>query len=157
MTVFDLPKLYTCFNACALLHIILALILVKKGRIQAHIVCMSVALLFSAAFLGCYLYYHYAAGHVQFAGTGLSRPIYFFILITHIPLAVVNVGLIIMTVIPALRARFDRHKKMAKWTVPVWLYVSFTGIIIYLMCYEWYGPPIRKNAPQIPEAAQAAK
>lgn len=143
MTVYDLPKLYTIFNACALLHIILGLVLIKMNRQKGHIVCMTIALLFSTAFLGCYLYYHYNAGHVQFAGTGLSRPIYYTILITHIPLAVVNVGLIIMTVIPALRRRYDKHKRMAKWTVPVWLYVSVTGIIIYLMCYEWYGPPIR--------------
>ncbi len=143
MTVFDLPKLYTCFNACALVHIIIGLILIKKGNQKGHIVFMSIALLFSTAFLGCYLFYHYMAGHVQFAGTGLSRPIYFTILITHIPLAVVNTVMIIMTVIPALRQRFDKHKRLAKWTVPVWLYVSITGIIIYMMCYEWYGPPIR--------------
>jgi uncharacterized membrane protein YozB (DUF420 family) len=80
---------------------------------------------------------------VRFAGTGLSRPVYFAILFTHIPLAILTVPLILMTVIPALRQRFDRHKSVAKWTVPVWLYVSVTGIIVYLMCYVWFGPPIR--------------
>ncbi len=143
MTVTDLPKLYTIFNACALLHIILGLFMIKQGQKKAHIASMVIALLFSTAFLGCYLYYHYHAGHVQFAGTGLSRPLYFTILLTHIPLAILTVPLVIMTVVPALQQRFDKHKRVAKWTVPVWLYVSFTGIIIYLMCYVWYGPPIR--------------
>lgn len=165
MTVTELPKLYTLFNAAALVHIIIGLLLIKssasklaaaagtqisaqnrqiaEGLRKGHIVSMSIALLFSAAFLACYLYYHYHAGHVKFAGTGLSRPIYFFILFTHIPLAVLSLPMIIMTVVPALRNRLDKHRRMAKWTVPVWLYVSLTGIIVYLMCYVWYGPPIR--------------
>jgi putative membrane protein len=143
MTVTDLPKLYTLFNACALLHIILGLVMIKKGQKQAHIASMVIALLFSTAFLGCYLYYHYHAGHVKFAGTGLSRPIYFTLLFTHIPLAIATVPLVLMTVIPALKHRFDKHKLFARWTVPVWLYVSLTGILIYLMCYVWFGPPIR--------------
>lgn len=143
MTVTELPRLYTIFNGCALLHIILGLVMIKLGQKKAHIASMGIALLFSTAFLGCYLYYHYHAGHVRFAGTGLSRPVYFAILFTHIPLAILTVPLILMTVILALRQRFDRHKSVAKWTVPVWLYVSVTGIIVYLMCYVWFGPPIR--------------
>jgi len=143
MTTEELPKLYTLFNACALLHIIVGIILIKKGQRQAHTVSMIIALLFSAAFLGCYLYYHFTVGHVQFAGQGWTRPVYFTLLITHIPLAVLNLPMIIMTVIPAVRQRFDKHKRMAKLTLPIWLYVSVTGIIVYLMCYVWYGPPIR--------------
>lgn len=141
MTVTELPSLYTIFNACALLHIILGLTMIKMGHKKAHIVSMVIALLFSTAFLGCYLYYHYHAGHVRFAGQGWTRPVYFTILFSHIPLAVLSLPLIIMTVLPALRQRFDKHKRMAKWTVPVWLYVSVTGIIIYMMCYVWF-PPI---------------
>jgi putative membrane protein len=143
MTVTELPTLYTIFNACALLHIILGLTMIKMGQKKAHIASMVIALLFSTAFLGCYLYYHYQAGHVRFAGQGWTRPVYFTILFSHIPLAVLSLPLITMTVLPALRQRFDKHKRMAKWTVPVWLYVSVTGIIIYMMCYVWYGPPIR--------------
>lgn len=143
MTTAELPGLYTLFNAAALLHIILGILLIKKGQKQAHIASMVIALLFSAAFLGCYLYYHYTIGHVRFAGEGWTRPVYFTILFTHIPLAILTVPLIIMTVVPALRQRFDKHKRMARWTVPVWLYVSVTGIIVYLMCYVWYGPPTR--------------
>ena len=143
MSVTELPTLYTIFNACALLHIILGLTMIKMGQKKAHIASMVIALLFSTAFLGCYLYYHYHAGHVRFAGQGWTRPVYFTILFSHIPLAVLSLPLIIMTVLPALRQRFDKHKRMAKWTVPVWLYVSVTGIIIYMMCYVWSGPPIR--------------
>jgi len=143
MTVYELPKLYTLFNACALVHILLGLVMIKLGQRKAHIASMAVALLFSAAFLGCYLVYHYQAGHVRFAGAGTVRTVYFLLLFTHIPLAVLSLPMIFMTVIPALRQRFDRHKRMARWTVPVWLYVSVTGILVYLMCYVWYGPPIR--------------
>jgi putative membrane protein len=143
MTTAELPSLYTLFNACALIHIILGLIMIKRGHKEAHIVSMAIALLFSAAFLGCYLYYHFTIGHVRFAGQGWTRPVYFTLLLTHIPLAVLNLPMIIMTVMPALKHRFDKHKRMARWTVPIWLYVSVTGIIVYFMCYVWFGPPIR--------------
>jgi uncharacterized membrane protein YozB (DUF420 family) len=143
MTTAELPSLYTLFNACALLHIILGLVLIKRGQKQAHIASMVIALLFSTAFLGCYLYYHFTVGHVRFAGQGWTRPVYFTLLLTHIPLAVLNLPMIIMTVVPALKQRFDKHRRMARWTVPIWLYVSVTGIIIYLMCYVWFGPPLR--------------
>jgi uncharacterized membrane protein YozB (DUF420 family) len=143
MTVFDLPPIYTACNAAALVHIILGLIMIKKGQTKAHIASMVIALIFSTIFLGCYLYYHFHAGHVQFAGKGLPKFIYLAILFTHIPLAIINLPMIIMTVVPALKNRFDKHKRMAKWTVPIWLYVSVTGVIVYFMCYVWYGPPIR--------------
>lgn len=143
MTVADLPAVYTLFNACALFHIIIGIVMIKQGQRGPHTASMVIALLFSAAFLGCYLYYHFTIGHVKFAGQGMSRPIYFALLLTHIPLAVLNLPMIIMTVIPAVRQRFDKHRRMAKWTLPIWIYVSVTGIIIYMMCYVWFGPPIR--------------
>lgn len=160
MDATDLPKLYTIFNGCALFHILLGLVLIKAstrgmasgdsqkiaiaaGLRKGHIASMTIALLFSAAFLGCYLYYHFTVGHVKFAGTGAVWWIYILILLTHIPLAVLNLPMIIMTVLPALKNRFDKHRRMSKWTVPIWIYVSVTGIIVYLMCYVWYGPPIR--------------
>ena len=70
------------------------------------------------------------------------RTVYFTILITHLILAIVNLPMIILTVVPALRQRFDKHRKLAKFTAPIWLYVSITGVIVYLMCYRWYGPPL---------------
>jgi putative membrane protein len=143
MTTAELPQLYTIFNGCALFHIILGVILIKKGIRQAHIASMVIALLFSAAFLGCYLYYHFTIGHVRYAGQGLNRTIYFTILLTHIPLAILNLPMILLTVIPAIQKRYDKHRRMTRWTLPIWLYVSATGILIYFMCYVWYGPPLR--------------
>ncbi|HAL73177.1 MAG TPA: DUF420 domain-containing protein [Verrucomicrobiales bacterium] len=143
MTVYDLPPINATLNACATVFIILGLIFIKVGNKKAHIVCMATALTFSAVFLGCYLYYHFHVLHVKFAGTGSIKTFYYGLLITHVFLAIVNLPMIIMTVIPALRQRFDKHKRLAKWTAPIWLYVSITGVIVYMMCYQWYGPPIR--------------
>ena len=143
MTVYDLPPINATLNACATVFIILGLIFIKLGNKKAHIACMATALTFSAAFLGCYLYYHFHVLHVNFAGTGGIKTFYYGLLITHVFLAIVNLPMIIMTVIPALRQRFDKHKRLAKWTAPIWLYVSITGVIVYMMCYQWYGPPIR--------------
>ena len=143
MTVFDLPVVNATLNSCATVFLVLGYIFIKSKNVKAHIVCMISALIVSSAFLACYLYYHYHAGHVEFAGQGAVRKLYFFILLTHIPLAIGNLPMIIMTVIPALRRRFDAHKRIARWTFPIWMYVSVTGVIVYLMCYVWYGPPIR--------------
>ncbi|GAA5133042.1 hypothetical protein GCM10023213_02160 [Prosthecobacter algae] len=143
MTVYDLPPINATLNACATVFIILGLIFIKVGNKKAHIVCMATALTFSAVFLGCYLYYHFHVLHVKFAGTGNIKTFYYGLLITHVFLAIVNLPMIIMTVIPALRQRFDKHKRLAKWTAPIWLYVSITGVIVYMMCYQWYGPPLR--------------
>lgn len=150
MTVYDLPVVNASLNSVATVLLVAGFICIKSKRAKAHIVCMCSALVVSAAFLACYLYYHYKVGHVGFAGTGGIKTFYLLLLATHIILAVVNLPMIIMTVIPALRQRFDRHKRIARWTLPVWLYVSVTGVIVYLMCYQWYGPPIRK-----PVAAEA--
>lgn len=143
MTVYDLPPINATLNACATVFIILGLTFIKLGKVKAHIASMVTALTFSTVFLGCYLYYHFHVLHVKFAGTGGIKTFYYALLITHVFLAIVNLPMIIMTVIPALRRRFDKHKRIAKWTAPIWLYVSITGVIVYQMCYVWYGPPIR--------------
>jgi uncharacterized membrane protein YozB (DUF420 family) len=143
MTVTELPAVNASLNAAATVFIVLGLIFIKAGRKKAHIVSMATALTISAAFLACYLYYHYHAGHVSFAGEGWIRPVYLVLLVSHIILAVVNLPMIIITVVPALRQKFDKHKRWARWTAPIWLYVSVTGVLVYLMCYVWWGPPIR--------------
>jgi putative membrane protein len=143
MSIEELPVLNAALNACATVFLILGIVFIKSGRKRGHIICMSTALIFSAAFLASYLVYHFNVGHVRFAGTGLVRTIYFSILFTHLPLAIINLPMIIMTVVPALRSRYDKHKRMAKFTFPIWLYVSVTGVIIYFMCYQWFGPPLR--------------
>lgn len=155
MTVYDLPPLNATLNACATVFITLGLIFIKKGLKKAHIISMATALTFSAVFLGCYLYYHFHVLHVKFAGTGPIKTFYYVLLATHVLLAIVNLPMIIMTVIPALRKRFEKHKSIARWTAPIWLYVSVTGVLVYFMCYEWYGPPIRDQVP--PPATAPAK
>ena len=140
MTVSDLPLVNASLNATSTVLLVLGFIFIKSGKPKAHGLTMTLALLVSAAFLTCYLIYHYHAGHVKFSGTGIVRTVYFTLLISHIILAVVNLPMIIFTVLPAWKHRFDKHKRWAKLTLPVWLYVSVTGVIVYLMCYVWYPP-----------------
>ena len=99
---------------------------------------MLAALAASTAFLVSYLYYHYQVGSVAFQGRGWIRPIYFAILISHTVLAVAIVPLVLVTLTRALRGQFDRHRRIARWTFPLWLYVSITGVIIYLLLYQLY-------------------
>ena len=103
---------------------------------------MLIAFAVSVVFLVCYVAYHIQVGDVRFQGRGAVRPVYFTILISHIILAVTTVPLAIITLSRALRARFDAHRRIARWTWPIWMYVSVTGVIVYLMVYHIYGPPI---------------
>lgn len=143
MTVYDLPVVNATLNATATVLLLLGYTFIKTKHVKAHIATMITALVVSSAFLACYLYYHYKAGHVEFQGTGAIKYFYGVLLFTHIVLAVVNLPMIIMTVIPAAQRKFDKHRRIARWTFPVWLYVSVTGVIVYMMCYQWWGPPIR--------------
>ncbi|MEM9480742.1 MAG: DUF420 domain-containing protein [Verrucomicrobiota bacterium] len=141
MTVTDLPTLNASLNAVATALLIGGWIAIRSGRKRTHIAFMVSALVVSAAFLTSYLIYHYYVGSVKFAHGGLLKVIYYIILFPHIILAAVNVPMIICTVIPALRQRFDKHKRIARWTLPVWLYVSVTGVLVYLMLYVWFPGP----------------
>ena len=138
MTLSDLPAVNASLNALATLCIVSGFIFIKRGNKRAHIACMVSALVISAAFLTCYLIYHYAHPTTKFAHEGWPKTVYFIILFTHIPLAAAVVPMVLMTVIPAFRQRFDRHKRIARWTLPVWLYVSVTGVLVYLMLYVWF-------------------
>jgi putative membrane protein len=111
---------------------------IKRGRMAIHRAFMIAALVCSALFLTSYLYYHAHVGSVRFQGQGWSRPVYFTILISHTLLAIVIVPMVIITLSRALRARFDRHRIIARWTFPLWLYVSITGVIVYFMLYHWF-------------------
>src|SRR5581483_5265912 len=111
---------------------------IKQGRMQVHKRAMMAALVTSLLFLICYLYYHYHVGSVHFRGQGIWRLVYFSILISHTILAAVIVPLVIITLSRALRERFDRHRAIARWTYPLWLYVSVTGVIIYVMLYKLF-------------------
>jgi uncharacterized membrane protein YozB (DUF420 family) len=140
MNVNDLPAVNATLNSLSTLLIMTGWVMIRTERKVAHAACMIAAILTSAAFLACYLVYHFLkAGHVtRFAYPGWPKALYFFILGTHTPLAIIALPLIILTVIPAIRQRFEAHKRMARWTLPVWLYVSVTGVLVYFMLYVWF-------------------
>jgi len=133
-----LPGINATLNACSTILLVLGFIAIKKKRVEAHKKFMGSAFIFSTVFLTTYLYYHYHVGHTAFPGSGLIKTIYLIILIPHIILAAVMVPMILMTFYFALSGKFDSHKKIARWTLPIWLYVSFTGIIIYFMLYHLF-------------------
>ena len=139
MTIQDLPAVNASLNALATIFLTIGYIFIKQQKKDAHRNCMIAAFLTSAVFLACYLTYHFSVTAVtKFQGQGIVRPIYFFILITHIILAVVIVPLVLMTMSRALKRRWEHHKKIARWTWPLWMYVSITGVIVYLMLYQWF-------------------
>ena len=111
-------------------------VLIRRRRRTAHKRVMIAAVITSTLFLVSYLYYHSQVGSVRFQGQGLVRPVYFAILLTHTVLAAAVVPLVLVTIIRALRGRFEKHRRSARWTYPVWLYVSLTGVVIYLMLYQ---------------------
>ena len=140
MTLQDLPLLNASLNALSTVFIVIGIASIKSDRKVLHISSMAAALVTSTAFLTSYLIYHAHHGGTRFTYPGWPRMIYFPLLISHVILAVVIVPLIIMTVVPALRARYDRHRRVAAWTWPLWLYVSVTGVLVYLMLYVWFPP-----------------
>jgi uncharacterized membrane protein YozB (DUF420 family) len=111
---------------------------IKRGQMATHRIFMLAALACSSLFLASYLYYHYHVGSIRFQGQGWSRPVYFTILISHTILAAAIVPLVIITLTRALRENFDRHRAIARWTYPLWMYVSITGVIVYFMLYHWF-------------------
>lgn len=141
MIVHDLPAVNASLNGLSAVFISTGWILIKTQRTRAHIVAMSCALVTSTLFLACYLTYHFNVRAVtHFTAQGLIRPMYFALLLSHTILAVVALPLVILTVVPALRARYDKHRRLAVWTMPVWLYVSVTGVLVYMMLYQWFPP-----------------
>ncbi|HEY8185320.1 MAG TPA: DUF420 domain-containing protein [Pyrinomonadaceae bacterium] len=133
-----LPHLNAVLNTTSALLLLTGFRFIRLGRIRAHRNCQLTAFVTSTLFLISYLTYHYYHGATRFAGQGLVRPVYFTILITHTVLAVVIVPLIIVTLYRAARGDFIRHRSIARWTLPLWLYVSVTGVIVYLMLYQIY-------------------
>jgi uncharacterized membrane protein YozB (DUF420 family) len=115
---------------------------IRKGRVDIHKRFMISAFIASTIFLISYVAYHVRVGHVAFQGQGWIRPVYFVLLLSHTLLAIVIVPMILITLRRALLARFDRHRIIARWTLPLWFYVSVTGVIVYLMVYQIYAPKI---------------
>jgi putative membrane protein len=141
MDVADLPGVNAALNASSGLLVIAGYVAIRGGRIGLHKTCMLTALGVSTAFLGTYLYYHYHHGSTPFAGPSDVRPIYYTILISHILLAIVVVPMALTTAYLGLRDRLQKHVRLARWTLPIWLYVSVTGVVVYWMLYQVYPPP----------------
>jgi putative membrane protein len=138
VTVHDLPACNAFFNGLAGVFLAFGYYFVKRGKVIAHRNCMISAVCSSALFLTGYLTYHIGmkGGVTHFHNPEWFRPIYLTILITHLILAIVILPLIIITLTFALRQRFDKHKRIARWTWPLWMYVSVTGVLIYLLLYQ---------------------
>jgi len=132
------PAINATLNGTSAVLIATGRALIRRGNMAAHRACMIAAIVCSTLFLASYLWYHAHVGSVRFRGHGLVRPLYFAILISHTTLALAVVPLVIITLVRALRARFDRHRAIARWTYPIWLYVSITGVVVYVMLYHLY-------------------
>lgn len=132
------PVINATLNGTSAVLLLIGRNLIKRGRMAAHRAVMLTALVTSSLFLISYLYYHAHVGSVHFQGQGWSRPVYFSILISHTILAAAIVPLVIITLSRALRERFDRHRAIARWAFPLWLYVSVTGVVIYFMLYHLF-------------------
>jgi putative membrane protein len=138
MQIGDLPALNAILNGTAAVFLTAGYLQIRRGRIELHKRCMLAALATSALFLVSYVVYHANTGSRPFPGVGIARIAYFAILITHVVLAAVILPLALTTATRGLRAQYDRHVRIARWTLPLWLYVSVTGVVIYLMLYQVY-------------------
>jgi uncharacterized membrane protein YozB (DUF420 family) len=136
MTVHDLPAVNATLNAIAAVLLCVAYVLIRRRRIDAHRRTMIAAFATSSLFLICYIVYHAQVGSVRFTRQGFVRPLYFSILITHVTLAAAVLPLAIITLSRGLKARFTQHRAIARWTLPIWLYVSVTGVLVYVLLYQ---------------------
>ncbi|HTT60490.1 MAG TPA: DUF420 domain-containing protein [Bryobacteraceae bacterium] len=136
MTLHDLPSVNAALNATAAVLLVWGYTLIRRKRIQTHRKVMLAAFATSSLFLICYIVYHAQVGSVHFPKTGAIRTVYLSILGTHTLLAATVPVLAIITLSRALGGRFDKHRKIARWTLPIWLYVSVTGVVVYLMLYH---------------------
>jgi uncharacterized membrane protein YozB (DUF420 family) len=137
-----LPGINAGLNLASASLLTAGYLFIRSKKVTAHRLCMLSAFATSTLFLISYLTYHYHVGSVPFKGLGWIRPVYFAILISHTILAAVIVPLVLVTLTRALRGRFDRHKRIARWTLPLWIYVSITGVVVYWMLY---GLPITSS------------
>jgi len=132
------PALNAVLNATSAVLLSTGYVMIRRGRILAHKSCMGLAFASSTVFLISYLLYHARVGSVPFRGQGWVRPVYFTLLASHTVLAAAIVPLTLITLSRALREQFDRHKRIARWTLPLWLYVSVTGVVVYFLLYHVY-------------------
>ncbi len=140
MTISDLPALNASLNGLATIFLILGFIFIKQGRKEAHRNCMVAAFITSSIFLICYVLHKILVRgvHTPFGGAGLIRQVYYVMLFSHILLAMAIVPLILMTMSRAIKQRYELHRRVARWTWPLWMYVSITGVLVYFMLYRWF-------------------
>jgi uncharacterized membrane protein YozB (DUF420 family) len=142
--IYALPHLNATLNSISALLLITGFVFIRRRNITAHKKCMIAAFVVSTLFLICYLTYHtllvyyLGQGPTRFRGEGWVRPVYFTILLTHTVLAVAIAPMALITLFQGLRERFDKHRRIARWTFPAWLYVSVTGVLVYLFLYQLY-------------------
>src|SRR5216117_3076488 len=136
MNVHDLPAVNATLNALSGILLLAGYTRIRAQRIEQHRKFMIAAFVTSSLFLVSYIVYHAQVGSVRFTRQGFVRPLYFTILITHVTLAAAVLPLAILTLSRGLAARFDRHRRIARWTLPIWLYVSVTGVLVYVLLYQ---------------------
>ena len=141
LQISDFPTIDAILNTTSAVLLTLGYIFIRRKNIAAHRACMISAVVTSTLFLVFYLTYHYYHGATRFTGEGAVRWVYFTILVSHTVLAALIVPLVLTTLYRALRGRFDLHKRIARWTLPLWLYVSLTGVVVYWMLYHLYPSP----------------
>ncbi|HVH86872.1 MAG TPA: DUF420 domain-containing protein [Terriglobales bacterium] len=132
------PRIDATLNGITAVLLAIGHRFIKRGEVLKHRATMITAFVTSSLFLACYLYYHAHVGSVHFRGHGWSRAVYFSILTSHTILAIIVVPMILITLTLGLRSRFDRHRGIARWTYPIWMYVSVTGVVVYLMLYKLF-------------------
>ena len=136
MTLHDLPAVNATLNGISGVLLVIAYVLIRARRIELHRRVMLAAFATSSLFLVCYLVYHAQVGSVRFTRQGFVRPLYFTILVTHVVLAAATLPLAIITLSRGLKGTFARHRAIARWTLPIWLYVSVTGVLVYVLLYQ---------------------
>ncbi len=133
-----LPAFNASLNFCTAILLITGFYFIRNKKVRSHRICMITAFCFSALFLICYVTYHALTEPTSYGGSGIVRNIYYFILLTHIVLAAVIVPLVLITLVRGLQQKFDKHRRIARWTFPLWLYVAVTGVVVYLMLSPYY-------------------
>ena len=139
-SISDLPALNACLNFVSTVFILTGWYFIRHGAWRRHLACMITAVISSTFFLAGYIVYHVHAGEKSSGYTGWLAAVYFPILASHVLLAFVTVPLVVVTLVQVFRRRWDQHRRIARWTLPIWLYVSVTGVFIYLMLYKWFPP-----------------
>jgi len=151
----DLPAVNAGLNATSAILLLCGYVAIRSKKITVHRAFMTTAFACSTLFLISYLVYHFNVGSIPFGGQGWIRPLYFLMLITHIILAAALLPLVLVTLTRALRGRFEAHRRIARWTFPIWMYVSVTGVLIYVALYHVYGPA--PTDPERPETGLTAR